>query len=165
MLFRSHALAAPDPADTLTRINHGLLRRTIHTRFATMFYGVLTPDGALRYCCAGHEPPLLVTQEGVRSLTAGGFVLGLFGHATYEPETVTLAPGDLLIVCSDGVTEARSASDEEFGRNRLVACVQDAHGADADTVIESIMKAVRAFTTSAAQADDITLLVLRHRGA
>lgn len=55
-----------------------------------MFYGVLSDTGALRYCCAGHEPPLLVTRSGVRALEAGGFVLGLFGNAAYEPETVQL---------------------------------------------------------------------------
>jgi sigma-B regulation protein RsbU (phosphoserine phosphatase) len=129
-----------------------------------MFYGVLSKSGALRYCCAGHEPPLLVGRSGVRALEAGGLVLGLFGHATYQPETVQVEPGDLLVVCSDGVTEARSAADEEFGRERLVACVRDAHGVKADALAEQVMQAVREFGGGAAQADDITILVLRYRG-
>jgi serine phosphatase RsbU (regulator of sigma subunit) len=162
--FAAHASVAPDPSVALARINQGLLRRAIHARFATMFYGVLSPGGELCYCSAGHEPPLLIGRSGIRSLEARGFVLGLFGHATYESETVRLEPDDLLVVCSDGVTEARNAADEEFGRERLVACVSGAHGQEADVLAQRVMVAVREFVGAAAQADDITVLVVRHRG-
>jgi sigma-B regulation protein RsbU (phosphoserine phosphatase) len=163
-LFAAHASTALDPSDALARINEGLMRRTIQTRFATMFYGVLSNSGALRYCCAGHEPPLLVARSGIRSLEAGGLVLGLFGHASYEPETVQLEPGDLLVVCSDGVTEARSPADEEFGRERLVESIRGGHGMEVGVLVKLVMQAVRDFVGGAPQADDVTLLVLRYRG-
>jgi sigma-B regulation protein RsbU (phosphoserine phosphatase) len=67
-------------------------------------------------------------------------------------------------VCSDGVTEARSADGEEFGRDRLSAAVAGCHGLTADAVLERLMSAVRRFSAGAPQADDITALVLRYRG-
>jgi serine phosphatase RsbU (regulator of sigma subunit) len=78
-------------------------------RFATMFYGALMPDGQLEYCNAGQEPPIVVRAGGVtEALETGGPVVGLLSIATYEPGRVRLQPGDLVIICSDGVTEARN---------------------------------------------------------
>jgi sigma-B regulation protein RsbU (phosphoserine phosphatase) len=118
--------------------------------------------------------------SGVRSLEPGGLVLGLFAHATYRPDSLQLDPGDLVIVCSDGVTEARNASDEEFGRDRLIACVESSgafrpgsvrwasvessHGLDPETLVEHLLQDVRDFTAGEQQADDLTALVLRYRG-
>ena len=164
-LFAAQAAAVTDPADTLTRINQGLLRRAIQARFATMFYGVVSRDGALSYSCAGHEPPVLIRRGGVESLEAGGLVLGLFAHATYDVGLVQLEPGDIVVVCSDGVTEARAPDDDEFGRERLVASVQAAHGMEPGAALERLLQAVREFTSGAAQSDDLTALVLRYRGA
>jgi sigma-B regulation protein RsbU (phosphoserine phosphatase) len=100
----------------MTRLNLALLRRAIDARFATMCYGVATPSGEFSYCNAGQEPPLVIAKDGIRWLETGGPVLGLLPGAKYEYETVTLAPGDLVIVCSDGVTEARNVANDEFGR-------------------------------------------------
>lgn len=164
-LFTAHAAASTEPAHTLARINQGLLRRAIQARFATMFYGVLSRDGALSYSCAGHEPPVLIRRGGVESLDAGGLVLGLFTHAAYDAGLVQLERGDIVVVCSDGVTEARTPDDEEFGRDRLVSCVTAAHGMEPGAVLDGLLQAVREFTGSAPQADDLTALVLRYRGA
>jgi len=162
--FAALAPISSDPADTIRRINTALLRRAIEARFATMFYGVVTPGGALSYCNAGQEPPLLLRRDGEHSLETGGPVIGLLSVATYEFESVTLTAGDLVVVCSDGVTEARSAAGEEFGRERLSAAVAGCHGLPAETVLERLMTAVRQFSAGAPQADDITALVLRYRG-
>jgi sigma-B regulation protein RsbU (phosphoserine phosphatase) len=91
-------------------------------------------------------------------------VLGLLSIATYEFETVVLEPGDLVIVCSDGVTEARNRGGDEFGRERLVDAVQGRHGAKPEAVLEHLIGAVKQFSEGAAQADDVTALVLRYRG-
>jgi phosphoserine phosphatase RsbU/P len=163
--FAAHAPVSRDPADMMARVNGALLRRTIEARFATMFYGAVGPDGRLSYCNAGQEPPLVVGRGGVAWLETGGPVLGLLSSATYESDAIALERGDLVIVCSDGVTEARSPAGEEFGRDRLVEVMAACHGAAPEAALEQLLGAVRAFSQGAAQGDDITALVLRYRGA
>jgi sigma-B regulation protein RsbU (phosphoserine phosphatase) len=97
-------------------------------------------------------------------LETGGPVLGLLAIATYEYGTVALEPGDLIVVCSDGVTEALNRAGEEFGRERLLEVVKPLHGSRPEVVLEQLMGAVRQFSEGAAQADDVTALVLRYRG-
>lgn len=162
--FVAHAQVGGDPADTMSRINRALLRRAIEARFATMFYGLVGSDGTLRYCNAGQEPPALVRSNSLEWLEIGGPVIGLLDIASYESGSVPLSEGDTVVVCSDGVTEARSASGEEFGRERLQNALVGAHGASADAVLERITSAVRHFSQGAAQADDITALVFRYKG-
>jgi phosphoserine phosphatase RsbU/P len=162
--FAAHAPISSGPADTMARINKALLRRAIEARFATMFHGAVLRDGTLRYCNAGQEPPLVVRQNDVLWLEDGGPVLGLLGTASYECGTAALAPGDLVVVCSDGVTEARNRQGDEFGRDRLVQVMAGAHGEKPDTALERLMEEVRRFSEGAPQADDITALVLRYRG-
>ena len=107
--FAAHAPVSSSPADAMARINKALLRRAIEARFATMFYGSVMPDGQLSYCNAGQEPPLVVRAgDDMSWLEEGGPVLGLLSIATYAYETVPLHNGDLVVVCSDGVTEARN---------------------------------------------------------
>src|SRR5499426_161885 len=105
-MFSAEATYQASPSPLITRLNLGLFRRAIESRFLTTFYGMLAPDGTLTYCNAGHNPPLLVTAGGIRRLDKGGVVLGLFEHATFDEETVKLEPGDLIVAFSDGVTEA-----------------------------------------------------------
>jgi len=162
--FVALAPVSSEPAETMARVNKALLRRAIDARFATMFYGAVTADGRLSYCNAGQEPPLVVRRDSVAWLETGGPVLGLLTIATYEFETVGLEPGDLVIVCSDGVTEARNRGGDEFGRDRLVEVVRDRHGAKPEVVLEHLIGAVKQFSEGAAQADDVTALVLRYRG-
>ena len=163
--FNAQAPVSSDPADTMARVNKALLRRAIEARFATMFHGAVLADGRLNYCNAGQEPPLVVRTDRVEWLETGGPVLGLLSVATYESDTVVLEPGDLVIVCSDGVTEARNPAGDEFGRDRLVASTRACHGWKPEQVLEHLLAAVRTFSEGAAQADDITALVLRYRGA
>jgi len=162
--FAAQAPLGADPAQTMSRINKALLRRAIEARFATMSYGVLNAGGVLQSCNGGQEPPLLLRAGGIQWLETGGPVLGLLDGAEYEFETVRLAPGDVLVVCSDGVTEARDVAGEEFGRDRLVDAVAGCHGWKADAVLERLLSAVARFSAGAAQADDITVLALRYMG-
>ncbi len=162
--FAAQAPLGADPAQTMSRINKALLRRAIDARFATMCYGVLSAGGALQSCNGGQEPPLLLRASGIQWLETGGPVLGLLDGVEYEFETVALAPGDVLVVCSDGVTEARDVAGEEFGRERLLESVAGCHGWKADAVLERVLSAVARFSAGAAQADDITVLALRYQG-
>ena len=96
-MFSAEATYQPTAAPLMTRLNHGLFRRAIEARFLTSFYGMLSPDGSLTYCNACHNAPLLVSKTGIRRLETGGVVLGLFDTATFEEETLTLEPGDLIL--------------------------------------------------------------------
>ena len=162
--FAAHAPVSATPADAMARINKALLRRAIEARFATMFYGAITADGSLSYSNAGQEPPLVVSATGNSWLEEGGPVLGLLSIATYAYATVPLLPGDLVVVCSDGVTEARNQAGDEFGRERLVEALEGHHGSKPEVALEHVLAAVKQFSQGAAQGDDITLLVLRYRG-
>jgi len=162
--FIAQAPVSADPADTLTRVNNALLRRAIEARFATMFHGVVDVTGHLSYSNGGQEPPLVLKRDGISWLEAGGPVLGLLPGATYEFDSVTLDPGDLVVICSDGVTEARNAGGDEFGRERLIEAMSGCHGGKPAAVLERLFEAVRLFSQGTPQGDDITGLVLRYRG-
>ena len=162
--FAALAPVSADAGEALARINRALLRRAIEARFATMFYGVVGDDGTVRYCNAGQEPPLVMHAHGAEWLEQGGPVLGLLPDASYETGSVSLARGDLVVLYSDGVTEARDAAGEEFGRERLLSAVAACHGARPETVLETLLTAVRAFSAGTPQGDDLTALVLRYRG-
>jgi serine phosphatase RsbU (regulator of sigma subunit) len=162
--FIAQAPVSGDPADTLTRVNNALLRRAIEARFATMFHGVVDQEGRLSYCNGGQEPPLVLGRRGMTWLETGGPVLGLLPGATYEFDSITLEAGDLVVICSDGVTEARNAAGDEFGRDRLLEAMAGCHGAKPDAVLERLFTAVRVFSQGTPQGDDITGLVLRYRG-
>jgi serine phosphatase RsbU (regulator of sigma subunit)/pSer/pThr/pTyr-binding forkhead associated (FHA) protein len=164
--FAALAPVSPDPAAAMARINTALLRRAVEARFATMFYGLLEPDGTLRYSNAGQEPPVVVRAgRQTLDLEAGGPVLGLLSIASYDFDTVRLDPGDLVVVCSDGVTEGRSVEGDEYGRERMVETLRPCHGMKPDAVMDTLMASVRTFVGAAPQADDITALVVRYTGA
>jgi sigma-B regulation protein RsbU (phosphoserine phosphatase) len=161
--FVAQASIGCDPAQTTRRVNAALLRRPIEARFATMFHGLLTTDGRLSCCNAGQEPPLVVDDHGFRWLEVGGPVLGLLAVDCYETETLQLKSNDLVVVYSDGITEATNVAGEEFGRERVVEAIAPCHGMKPEAVLERLLDAVRTFSRDAPQADDITVLILRYR--
>jgi serine phosphatase RsbU (regulator of sigma subunit) len=164
-MFAAQAATTDDPAKTIGRVNLALYRRGIESRFVTLMYGALHPNGRLTYCNAGHNPPLIISQAGgataIRRLERGGPIVGLFEAATFEEETVSLAPGDWLIVFSDGVSEAMSAAGEEYGEDRIIAVVNQNPSAEPQQLLEALFLDVRGFAKGAAQSDDITAMVLR----
>jgi serine phosphatase RsbU (regulator of sigma subunit) len=160
--FVAHAPVSDDPAEAISRMNKSLLRRAIEARFATMFYGAIAEDGVLRYCNAGQEAPALVRATEIEWLEVGGPVIGLLDFATYEGGTAVLQPGDLILVCSDGITEARNMAGEEFGRDRLSAVLTTARGGTPEAVLDRVMGAVRVFSQGTPQGDDLTALVVRY---
>ncbi|HEX5473734.1 MAG TPA: SpoIIE family protein phosphatase [Vicinamibacterales bacterium] len=162
-IFAAQAASNDGPAQTIARVNLALYRRGIESRFVTLMYGSLRANGELTYCNAGHNPPLVVGSRpgSVRRLETGGPIVGLFEAAAFQEETITLAPGDWLIVFSDGVSEAMSASGEEYGEARLLESVEAHVGVEPPEMLQAIFSDVRAFTKGAAQSDDITALVLR----
>jgi sigma-B regulation protein RsbU (phosphoserine phosphatase) len=161
-MFAAQAAASDTPCQTIARVNLALYKRGIESRFVTLMYGSLEPDGRLTYCNAGHNPPLVVGAGGVRRLEVGGPIVGLFPTAVFQEETVVLAPGDWLIVFSDGVSEAMSVSGEEYGEERILAVAAKQTSVAPSDLLQAIFADVRVFTKGAAQSDDITALVLRY---
>ena len=149
--------------DRLTRSNELLYRSTDPEKFATLFYGVLDlQHHTFTFSNAGHENPYLFKkQDGVLRLIVGGTVLGVVDHFPFDEDVVGIDPGDLLVVFSDGITEAFNTDEEQFGEVRLEgvlrACMED----PAEKIIDKIVNAVNAFAGEAAQADDLTLVVMK----
>lgn len=164
-MFAAQAANSDTPAKTISRVNLALYRRGIESRFVTLMYGSLGADGQLTYCNAGHNPPLIISPSGdVRRLECGGPIVGLFEAATFDQETVTLSPGDWLVVFSDGVSEAMSASEEEYGEPRIVEVVRRHGSLQPQPLLAALFDDVRQFTKGAPQSDDITAMVLRYGG-
>ena len=164
-IFAGQAASSDSPSQTISRVNLALYRRGIESRFVTLMYGVIKPDGHLTYCNAGHNPPLIISpgnSRQVRRLECGGPIVGLFEAATFSEETVTLSPGDWLIVFSDGVSEAMSASADEYGETRIVSLVEANKSLEPTQLLEALFADVRDFTRGAPQSDDITAMVLRY---
>ena len=163
-MFSAEATYQTSAAPLMTRLNHGLFRRAIEARFLTSFYGMLSPDGSFTYCNAGHNAPLLVSSSGIRRLETGGVVLGLFDSATFEEETLTLEPGDLIVLFSDGVTEAMNSESEEFTDERLIACASAHLGETPQQVLDALLADVHAFCAGEPQSDDVTAVLVRYNG-
>jgi len=142
------------------RVNRFLVERTSPERYATFFVGRLTEDAYLAYVNAGHNPPYLLRAGEQRRLMGGGMPLGLFADAAYELQKVRLAPGDLLLCYTDGVTEAMNPDSEEFGEERMLAAASAHVGRSAREVVEAVRSAVEEHTRGAPQHDDLTLLAL-----
>lgn len=155
-----HTRASATPEVLIALVNQVMLTRHVDARFLTLFLGVLSPDGRLTYCNAAQNPPLLFTRGGHRRLDTGGTLLGAFPDATYQHEELHLAPGDTIVLFSDGVTEAMNAAGEEFGEGRARDVVQAMLAESPERMLRALFDAVRAFAREA-QQDDLTALVLR----
>jgi serine phosphatase RsbU (regulator of sigma subunit) len=165
-VFRGHAQDAPGPAAAMGRVNQVLARRESRSHFATGFYGILWPDGRFVSSNAGHNPPFLVGRDGsIRRFEKGGLPLGMFERANYEEEEAMLAPGDTLVVFSDGLSEAANALDEEYGEDRLMESVAAERRLEPDALLELLLSRVRVFVGDCAQGDDMTALVVRRSAA
>ena len=165
-IFSAQAATTDSPSQTISRVNLALYRRGIESRFVTLMYGSMRPDGRLTYCNAGHNPPLVIssTSQTIRRLECGGPIVGLFEAAHFDEETVALSPGDWLIVFSDGVSEAMSASGDEYGEGRIVTVVEKHKDVEPKQLLEALFADVREFARGAPQSDDITAMVLRYGG-
>lgn len=153
----------PDVAALMGKLNELVYESSSSNRYATLFYAHFDASTrALCYVNAGHNAPMIFrpAHEVVR-LEAGGPVIGLIPGRAYAQGCITLAPTDVIVAFTDGITEAINASDDEWGEERLIDTVRRYPSASARQLIDAIMANVDAFTAGAAQHDDMTLVVLR----
>ncbi|MEP6714858.1 MAG: SpoIIE family protein phosphatase [Terriglobia bacterium] len=151
--------------DTLARINGFMSARSEHGKYATVFYATIDRAGHFQYANAGHCAPLLVRRDGeIESLAATSMPVGLMPEALFLADQRTLAPGDRLVLYSDGVTEAQNHAGDFFGRARLRDAVRTARELSCNGMHDAVQQALRDFTGGAEQSDDITLVVVEHAG-
>jgi phosphoserine phosphatase RsbU/P len=110
---------------------------------------------------AGHEPPILFRGSELIRLETGGTVVGLLPGARYEQGVIEVAPGDILVAFTDGISEAMNPADEEWGVENLICCVREHGGIVCDDLIRRVMAAADAFAAGAKQHDDMTLVAAR----
>jgi sigma-B regulation protein RsbU (phosphoserine phosphatase) len=149
-------------SDALGRVNRNLARHISPGKFITLFYGeVDTNRGRLRYSNAGHNYPLIRRQDGtLEELGVGGIMLGPLEDARYEQAEVGFAPGDGLLLYSDGISEAFDGRGGQFGEERLQETWRSSEGLPPRRVLDRLIGAVERFRGSTAQSDDITALVV-----
>lgn len=163
MEFRS----TPEPDVVLNEVNKLLHEKTPAHRFVTAFLFQLDAGGKGHFISAGHNPAYLfraATGE-VEQLTSGGIPLGMFPFATYSPTELRLHRGDLLVVYSDGLTEAENGAQQEFGEERLLSLIKAEAPRGADAMESTLLSELDRFTQGAMQTDDITFLLIENSGA
>ena len=155
-----------DPARLMEHLNCFLCEHAEVERYATMFLGVLDSSGRLEFINAGHPPPLILRRgEIAEPFLETSFPVGLIPGAEYAVSSVTLEPGDTLVLFSDGVTEAMDPDEEMFGRAGLLEALQGQQEAPLDQLQKTILDSVDTFARGASQADDVTVLLVRYRAA
>ena len=162
-LLKGAAIGRLGPGKVLGEVNQLLEADNNVTMFVTMFYAVYDPSsGELVYANGGHNSPLIIHTDGSSTVLplTGGIALGLMSDISYEQNVITLSPGDVLLLYTDGVTEAMNERGEEFGMERLRRIFTDAHSNSSREVNRAIFEAVHAFTGAIPQSDDITCLTL-----
>lgn len=169
MMMALHArvqVLAEDTADLasfMTRLNKATCANCPSNRFITFFFSVLdSTTGELRFANAGHNPPIVVRASGESEmLETGGPVLGILPMAPYTENRASVGHGDMLVMYSDGVTEATDINQNEFGEDRLIAVLRNSRNLAAGEIVQAVTRSLAEFTAGAPQADDITLLVAR----
>lgn len=169
--LRGVSLDTPrDFAKLMDKVNRLVYEASAENRYATFFFAAYDPETRRLDCVnAGHNPPVVLrcgadgAAEVIR-LEANGPVVGLLPAAPYTEQSVALAPGDLLLLFTDGISEAMTHEDEEWGEERMIASAEKCHGKTAEEALRDLFRDVDAFTAGAPQHDDMTALILKLEG-
>ena len=149
------------------RLNDFVFKSSGLSSFITFFYGELdSRNGELRYVNAGHNPPFVLSAKGqLSALGSSGFPLGMFPRATYESGTARLAPGDIIVLYTDGIPEGRNERGEDFTEERLKSLVLNHRDLSAAQLSQKIIGDVQGFATGTEPCDDITLVIIKRNVA
>jgi sigma-B regulation protein RsbU (phosphoserine phosphatase) len=168
--LRAHAEEGHAVHETLGRVNRDLCRDTRPEEFATIWYGVIDAEAmALEYASAGHDKPILVRPDPARArlidIPGHGMVAGVDDSQSYALYRQELRAGDVLVVFTDGVTDAMNFEGKRFGRKRLTESIvrqlEEMPDSSAGRVLDAIFRGVRGFTGLASRTDDRTVVVVR----
>ena len=163
-LLRASAETQPTPAAVLARVNRELSRDNERSMFVTAFVGCLeVASGEVQFSNAGHNPPYRVSRDGAIAEVEGahGMAMGILQEFPYTTGSLRLAAGDGLFLFTDGVIEALNPPGEQFGSERLTACLEATAEAPPGRIVGEVLDRVSAFVGEAPQFDDITVLSLR----
>jgi len=153
---------SPSLDDLGNRVNTILHMDSLANRYATMFYTELSPDsGHIRYLNAGHNPPIVVRGDSLEELSASSFPLGMMDNVTYTEGMVDMEAGDLLVIYSDGLSEAANEADEEFGVDRLRELLPELQSVPLEQAGRVVLKAVEGHLQGERPQDDLSLVLIR----
>jgi len=166
-LLKSEGQRLGEPDKILLHVNNILAADNENCMFVTVFCAILdTRTGEVRFANAGHNPPLIMESEGIRYLTLkAGFVLGPIPDSEYVTERITMQPGDILFLYTDGVTEAKNPSAEMYGEPRLLDALRIGPQKVLPEMIHFIRDEVTKHANGAPQSDDVTLVAIQYRGS
>jgi sigma-B regulation protein RsbU (phosphoserine phosphatase) len=164
--LKSEAVRAAEPEICLSEANRMIAADNESMMFMTTFYGVLDlRSGELAYANAGHTQAYLLSERGVELLGAQpGLPLGVAEDFLYPPHRHRLAPGEAVVLYTDGITEAADAAGELFGEKRLEAVLAGPRTASCEQIVGAVFDAVVKFSKGTSQSDDIAILVVRYNG-
>jgi sigma-B regulation protein RsbU (phosphoserine phosphatase) len=164
-IVRASTTGMPNPTLAIRQANTLICRDSTSGMFVTLFYAVLDPGKKLRYINAGHNPPLLFKQgtDNAVLLKARGLALGVRPDIDLQEEVVQLESGDLIVLYTDGITEAINEAGEAFGMERLIDVIQRHRSLEVGDILTAIQRSVIDFEGRQPQFDDITLMILRVR--
>ncbi|MEP6919624.1 MAG: GAF domain-containing SpoIIE family protein phosphatase [bacterium] len=151
------------PHISMSKVNYLLWESIERNQFVTAFYAILDASNrTLAYTNAGHNPPLLLDAQGnIKFLDRGSLPLGMFRDTRYHEYYLTIEPNELIVLYTDGVTEAANLKGEEFGRDRLAQSVKEASQLSAKDLIAAVQRDVIAWTEGQGPTDDITFFVIK----
>jgi sigma-B regulation protein RsbU (phosphoserine phosphatase) len=158
MEFRSRT----QPHEVLNRINRLLCEKSLPFQFVTLFLFLLSPQGRGQFISAGHNSAYLFRSATgkIEELASDALILGLFDYASYQSRTFHLDTGDILVVYSDGLTDAQNQQEEMFGEERLLQVIRQEAPSGSHAIEQRFLNAIEEFTQGTPQTDDITFVVV-----
>jgi sigma-B regulation protein RsbU (phosphoserine phosphatase) len=161
--LRGQALENRSVKDTVSKVNFTMCKFMEMGKFITLFYGILDIKNKTFTCTnAGHNFPFLLEGDGnIKTLEKGGIVLGTLDNCVYEEETVQLNPGDLMLLYTDGITEAANEKNEMFEEQRLLELLKNNQRVSTQELSRKIIDDVISFQGSLPQSDDLTLVLIK----
>jgi len=153
-----------EPPEVLNRVNRLLCEISLPHQFATLFLFLVSPNGSGQFISAGHNPAYLFRSATgkIEQLVSNLFVLGMFDSATYEARTLQLCKGDMLVVYSDGLTDAQNQRQEMFGEDRLLKLIRHEAPSGSAYLHEKLLTAIEEFTEGTPQTDDVTFVIVEN---
>jgi len=163
--FRAYKKTHFTVCEIVARLNNLLEESVSAYRYATFFYGIISlEENSITYTNAGHNPPIILTKNGeFKELGTGGLVLGYLPNETYRQEEVAFSHGDLIVLYTDGITEAMNNDSEEFGEQRLLETIKKNQFKNSYDIKKSILYELQLFTGYSEPDDDATLVVIKFK--